>query len=79
MDAYLGKSYQIEGCREWTEAELAYWKKWNCKMSDKHLWDEVLSTDKHYLFCDACGKTTKDLNTEVEQWDAEIIFRFIPQ
>lgn len=78
MDSYLGKSYQIEGCREWTEAELEYWKKRNCG-EGKHLWDEVLSTDNHYLFCDACEKTTKNLNTEVEQWDAEILFRFLPQ
>ena len=78
MGNYLGKSYQIEGKREWTESELKFWKNFNC-VDGKHLWDEVLSSSNHYLFCDACEKTTKDLNTEVKQWDAEVLFRFNPQ
>ena len=32
------------------------WKKYACKYG-YHLWDEVLTTERHYLYCDACGKS----------------------
>jgi len=32
------------------------WKKLFCR-NGWHLWDEVLSDDSHYLYCDACDCT----------------------
>lgn len=54
MDFYLGISYLEDGEDEWTDAELQDWKDAHCPKGN-HLWDEVWSTDRHYLFCDACG------------------------
>ena len=56
MDKYLGISYLKDGEQEWTKEELEVWKQANCPKGE-HLWDEVLSTERHYLYCDACGKT----------------------
>ena len=31
------------------------WKKFQCSKGN-HLWDEVISNDEHYLYCDACDE-----------------------
>lgn len=31
------------------------WKKFQCKKGN-HLWDEVYTVERHYLYCDACGE-----------------------
>ena len=56
MDNYLGISYLNDGNPELTEEQLENWKNTECPKGN-HLWDEVLSIENHYLFCDACEKT----------------------
>ena len=54
MDFYLGISYLKDNDESWTDAELRDWKEAHCPEGN-HLWDEVLSTNGHYIICDACG------------------------
>jgi hypothetical protein len=68
MDDYLGKSYQKDGTPFWTKKELMKWYRKECPKGH-HLWDEVLGIEKHYLFCDACGKMEYDLTIEVKKED----------
>jgi hypothetical protein len=56
LDKYLGISYLKDGEQEWTDEALLQWREENCPKGN-HLYDEVLSTDKHYLYCDACGNS----------------------
>lgn len=53
MGFYLGISYLKDGEKPWTEEELRNWKDAHCP-NGNHLWDEVISNNNHYLFCDAC-------------------------
>lgn len=64
MDNYLGKSYLIDG-EIWSDFDLTLWKKHKCSLGE-HLFDEVLSLDRHYLFCDACEKMDSNVFQEVK-------------
>jgi hypothetical protein len=59
METYLGISYLKDGEPDWSQEQLDAWKDQEC-IKGNHLWDEVLSVDRHYLYCDACGET-KDI------------------
>ena len=50
---WKGITYLKPGEPEWSDEKFAEWKKNECSKGN-HLWDEVWSTDRHYLFCDAC-------------------------
>jgi hypothetical protein len=69
MDRYLGISYLSDNEPEWTDEQLQNWLENECPKGE-HLWDEVLSVDKHYLFCDACGEmrliSSEDYNEPLE-------------
>jgi hypothetical protein len=65
MDAYLGKSYWNED-EIWSDEDFSAWKELNCK-NGKHLFDEVVSLNNHYLFCDACEKMDFNVFQTVEK------------
>jgi hypothetical protein len=60
----LSMNYENYTYPKFLQNRLAHWlwKKLFCRMG-WHLWDEVLSLDYHYLYCDACEKE-QDLPTE---------------
>lgn len=65
---YLGKSYHKDNTPFWTKTQLNRWKKLMCK-NGRHLWDEVVGIQSHYLFCDGCGAMSYDLTIDVKKED----------
>lgn len=56
INHYVGITHPIKEIedKESQELILAAWKMTNC-INGIHLFDECLSIDNHYLYCDACG------------------------
>jgi hypothetical protein len=63
MNTY--RNYQKEEKPMWTKQELVAWRKSECNVGN-HLWVEVIGIEKHYLYCEGCGKISYDLTIEVK-------------